>query len=160
MDTYTCSYMLLNASYTCYIYYQMIGEWGDLSSWTCMIPPPCFGKHCCVGTALCQPFFALSCPQTGGFLPHCHALWCLPRYHCRYRKPGTSFLRPSQDACIAWEFSRCQLCFLMILIWKLLEERSTLQQLFLRETSLLSLKPESPCSLPFSHCMPNKEVLT
>lgn len=121
MEAYTCSYMLLNASYTCHIYYQMmilVWERGDLSPWTPVILPPCFGKAllCWLSSFLCQPFFALSCPQPGGFLPALRALWCLPRYCWRYRKPGASFSRPSQDACIAWKFSRCQLCFLTSLI--------------------------------------------
>lgn len=121
MEAYTCSYMLLNASYTCPIYYQMmipVWEQGYLSLWMCVIPPPCFGKVvlCWLSSFVCQPFFALSCPQPDGFLPALLALWCLPRYSQQCRKPGTSFLRPSQDVCIAWKFSICQLCFLTGLI--------------------------------------------
>lgn len=104
------------------------------------------------------PAFALSCPQTGGFLPPWPALWCLPRYHCRYRKPGTSFLRPSQDVCIAWKFSRCQLCFLMNSDM-VAPRRKVHPSAALPEGDQSFVLQTRESMQPFSHCIQNKEVL-
>lgn len=78
-----------------------------------VIPPACFGKAllCWLSSFLCQPSFALSCPRPGGFLPALRALWSLPRYARRYRKPGTSFLRPSQDVCYCLEIFKTSTLF-------------------------------------------------
>lgn len=129
----------------------------------CVIPPPCFGKLvlCWLRSFLCQLFFALSCPRPGGFLPALRALWCLPRYSWWCRKPETSFLRPSQDMCIAWKFSICQLYFLTGLIDRVTLRRKVYHPENLPEgaQTFLSLKPECLCSLPLSCCKQNKEII-